>query len=339
MKRKRIQDSGNQGPTKKIRSATPLSSWLGDATSSYLTTSSEDTLTSSQQDNTTSSDLCSLCKTKLLRNPHREVRFTTLYSVGRMLGQGGYGCVYGGTRRKDGKEVAIKIIPRRESEPTLTMIGTMCRHTREVVLMHLVSESPVCENVVELLDWYELPHMVILVLERPTPCMDLFYYLMAMGGKLDQAVARVVMQQVVVAALHCDNRFVFHRDIKLENLLVNTDTLDVKLIDFGCGDLLREEPYQEFAGTAKYAPPEWFLEGEYQGDKATVWSLGVLLFAMVNGRMPFRGAFQIVNGCLRFRRGISRECKNLVRLCLMKDPCRRLDLDQILSHSWMSDLP
>ncbi|KAJ8009508.1 hypothetical protein DPEC_G00089610 [Dallia pectoralis] len=191
--------------------------------------------------------------------------------------------------------------------------------------MHLVSQPPVCENVVELLDWYELPQMVILVRERPTPCMDLFDYLMAMEGKLDQDVVRVIMQQVVVAVQLCHNRGVLHRDIKLENLLVNTDTMNVKLNDFGCGALLRDECYQEFAG-------------EYQGPEATVWSLGVLLFATVNGELPFREGSEIIQGCLHFQRGISREYKNLVRLCLMKDPDKRLNLDQILSHGWMSDL-
>ncbi|KAJ8009509.1 hypothetical protein DPEC_G00089620 [Dallia pectoralis] len=66
-------------------------------------------------------------------------------------------CVYEGTRRKDGKGVAIKFIPRSESEVYLTEHGTVYKHSLEVVLMHLVSQPPVCENVVELLDWYELP--------------------------------------------------------------------------------------------------------------------------------------------------------------------------------------
>ncbi|KAJ8009467.1 hypothetical protein DPEC_G00089180 [Dallia pectoralis] len=126
--------------------ATPLSSSFGDSTSSDQSTSSEDTPSSCKQDDFTCSELCSICKAKLERNPHREVRFNTLYSLGRMLGQGGYGVV------------AIKFIPRSESEVYLTEHGTVYKHSLEVVLMHLVSQPPVCENEVELLDWYELPH-------------------------------------------------------------------------------------------------------------------------------------------------------------------------------------
>ncbi|XP_019897218.2 serine/threonine-protein kinase pim-3-like [Esox lucius] len=329
-------DSDNLRPAKKIKVAIP-SSALDPANSSDHSASTAYTSASSEQAGSSCSDLCSLCKAKARRNPHRGVCFNSLYSVGRMLGQGGCGYVFEGTRRTDGKEVAIKYIPKCELD-YITVPGTICRHPLEVVLMLLVSQPPVCDNVVELLDWYELPKIIVLVLERPTPCMDLSDYCMAMGGKLDQAVARDIMQQVVVAMQHCQSRSVFHRDIKMENLLVQTDTMKVKLIDFGCGDLLRARSYREIAGTAEYIAPEWFLEGRYQGNEATVWSLGVLLFGMVNGKLPFREDSEIVKGCMRFNRGISKECRNLVRLCLMRDPCKRPNLEQILSHSWMSDL-
>lgn len=205
--------------------------------------------------------------------------------------------------------------------------------------MQIVSRPPVCEHVLELVDWFEQPKKFILVLERPTSCMDLYDYCEMMGGKLNEAMARVIMLQVVLAVRHCRDRGVIHRDIKVENLLVQTDTLNVKLIDFGCGDLLREKLFRDFAGekgrrlnsigvvsfgqrnvispplappppflsgTTEFSPPEWVLDGMYQGRKATIWSLGVLLFGLVNGDLPFRKEAEIIRGRLRFKRGISK---------------------------------
>ncbi|KAL7850354.1 hypothetical protein SRHO_G00197030 [Serrasalmus rhombeus] len=83
------------------------------------------------------------------------------------------------------------------------------------------------------------------------------------------------MLQVLEAACQCCRRGVLHRDIKTENLLINTDTSEVKLIDFGCGDWIRKTGYNEFAGTLEYHPLEFLLKGKYHAKPATVWSLSV----------------------------------------------------------------
>ncbi|GAA6096902.1 uncharacterized protein LOC108269550 isoform X1 [Tachysurus ichikawai] len=85
---------------------------------------------------------------------------------------------------------------------------------------------------------------------------------------------------------HCYDRGVFHCDIKAENL-INPDTLEVKLIDFGCGALLKDTTYKYYFGTDSYAPLEWLISGEYMAIPATVWSLGILLFYLLSGECPF----------------------------------------------------
>lgn len=100
-----------------------------------------------------------------------------------------------------------------------------------------------------MLEWFETPAFYILVLERPNPCMNLWEFCKMNKGPLPEAVAKKIMLQVMKAARHCCHRKVFHRDIKPENILIDPHTLDVKLIDFGCGDLLKKGHYREYAGT------------------------------------------------------------------------------------------
>ncbi|XP_062859496.1 serine/threonine-protein kinase pim-1-like [Trichomycterus rosablanca] len=182
--------------------------------------------------------------------------------------------------------------------------------------MLMVSEPPRCEHVLELLEWFDMPECYVLILERPARCMDLFEY--RRNGSLPERLAQVIMWQVVLAARHCRDRGVLHRDIKEQNLLVSFDTLEVKLIDFGCGDLLKSTPYRRFAGTILYAPPKWIEE--------------------VCGELPFWNEREIAAGHLIFKAGVSKTCRHLIRRCLAKDPNERPSLEMILEHNWFSEI-
>lgn len=114
--------------------------------------------------------------------------------------------------------------------------------------MKLVCKPPRCPYVIDLLEWFETPVSFILILERPDPCINLYMYCRCLQGKVPEAQARTIMQQVVQALRHCHDRGVFHRDIKLDNVLLNTQTFEVKLIDFGYGYVRKDTPYTEFGG-------------------------------------------------------------------------------------------
>uniref|UniRef100_A0A674AS74 non-specific serine/threonine protein kinase n=1 Tax=Salmo trutta TaxID=8032 RepID=A0A674AS74_SALTR len=174
--------------------------------------------------------------------------FESLFTLGSMLGKGGCGAVYAAMRKSDGQQVAIKYVNRGMAEPYVKLPGERSALPLEVALMQIVSRPPSCCYVLGLLDWFEEAERFILVLERPYPCMDLFDFIEELGGRVDECLARIIMIQVVLAVRHCRNRGVLHRDVKAENLLVQTDNLRVKLIDFGCGDLLRESSYRDYSG-------------------------------------------------------------------------------------------
>ncbi|XP_048117719.1 serine/threonine-protein kinase pim-1-like [Alosa alosa] len=265
-----------------------------------------------------------------------QATFTSSYSVGELLGSGGCGSVYAGIRKSDGQEVAIKYIQKTKAKKYIIMHGDGRRLPLEVALMTMVSKPSSCLNVLKLLDWFEEPLHYILVLERPSPCSDLFDFLGMFDGRLSEIQARQIMRQVVEALIHCRNCGVFHRDVKSENILVNLNDWTVKLIDFGCGDLYQNSPYCNFAGTWAYCPPEYFLNGSYEACPATTWSLGVLLFDLVCGDLPFKSRGETILNQPKFTAGLSKECHDLINWCMSTNPLDRPVLEDILTHSWLS---
>ncbi|RMC14961.1 hypothetical protein DUI87_07140 [Hirundo rustica rustica] len=224
-----------------------------------------------------------------------------LYQLGPQLGSGSFGTVFSGTRLSDGSPVALKRVPR-ESVLRWHELPDGTRVPMEIVLMEKVGSG--CQNIIQLLDWFELPDSFVLVLERPEQSQDLLELLLEQEF-LPEEAACWLFCQVLDAVQHCTACGVLHRDIKPENLLVNPETGDLKLIDFGCGTFLQEQAFTTFAGTHLYCPPEWICLGGYHGHAATIWSLGVLLYVMVCGDMPFRDDRDIVSGQLFFRLQVS----------------------------------
>lgn len=99
-----------------------------------------------------------------------------------------------------------------------------------------------------MLDWFEEENQYILILEYPQPCKDLLKFVVSNGLRMNESQARELMYQAVLGTKHCFDRGIFHRDIKLNNFLINTMMNQVKMIDFGCGDLIKSGYLGEFEG-------------------------------------------------------------------------------------------
>ncbi|XP_051780267.1 serine/threonine-protein kinase pim-2-like [Erpetoichthys calabaricus] len=179
----------------------------------------------------------------------------------------------------------------------------------EVELMRRVCRAPTCPGIIQLLDWFVGPSVVILVLERPLYCTDLQVYIKSKPGGLNESKARRIFRQVVEVMWHCQSRGVFHNDLKAENILIQRKSKQIKLIDFGCGFILQDEAYKKLRGTVQNFPPEVFRKKCYKAVPATSWSLGLLLFNMLCGDKPFASKKEILQGIFQYKRFISRGTK------------------------------
>ena len=279
-------------------------------------------------------DKCPGCVAKKLKDvfkaPPRKLPFEIAYKVGDVLGKGGFGTVYSGIRVTDGTSVAIKHVAKNKVTEWTHFLGK--KVPMELKLLHSVQNVA---GVIKLLDFYERVDSFIYIMERPSQCKDLFDFITEKKN-LEEDMARNFFRQIVETILACHSKGVIHRDIKDENILVDLVTGKLKLIDFGSGAILKEEAYTDFDGTRVYAPPEWLETGSYLGGPATVWSLGVLLFDMVCGDIPWEKDAQICNAQLIFTRRVSQECRDLITRCLNKNVQDRIDMNLILHHPWMN---
>ena len=255
--------------------------------------------------------------------------FHAQYAVKEQIGKGGFGTVYSAVRRRDGMEVAVKEVSKDER-----VVVDSTSLPLEVALMQQVQDVP---GVIRLIDYFDMQHCFYIVMER-LHSKDLFDFI-SEQGPLPEALARDLFRQLLTTVIACHQKGVVHRDIKDENILIDLSTCKIKLIDFGSGALLEKKIYHEFQGTRVYSPPEWINQRSYRPEGLTVWSLGILLYDMVCGDVPFECDAEISRAQPRWFSGLklSSEVKSLITDCLTVDPEERITLDRILTHPWLAN--
>uniref|UniRef100_G3WNI4 non-specific serine/threonine protein kinase n=1 Tax=Sarcophilus harrisii TaxID=9305 RepID=G3WNI4_SARHA len=226
--------------------------------------------------------------------------------------------------------VAIKIIDKSQLDAV-----NLEKIYREVQIMKMLDHP----HIIKLYQVMETKSMLYLVTEYAKNG-EIFDYL-ANHGRLNESEARRKFWQILSAVDYCHSRKIVHRDLKAENLLLDNN-MNIKIADFGFGNFFKSgEPLATWCGSPPYAAPEVFEGQQYEGPQLDIWSMGVVLYVLVCGALPFDGPTlpilrqRVLEGRFRIPYFMSEECEHLIRRMLVLDPSKRLTIAQIKEHKWM----
>nr|XP_028564474.1 serine/threonine-protein kinase SIK2 isoform X3 [Podarcis muralis] len=252
------------------------------------------------------------------------------YEIEGTLGKGNFAVVKLGRHRITRSEVAIKIIDKSQLDSV-----NLEKIYREVQIMKMLDHP----HIIKLYQVMETKSMLYLVTEYAKNG-EIFDYL-ANHGRLSESEARRKFWQILSAVEYCHSRKIVHRDLKAENLLLDNN-MNIKIADFGFGNFYKSgEPLTTWCGSPPYAAPEVFEGQQYEGPQLDIWSMGVVLYVLVCGALPFDGPTlpilrqRVLEGRFRIPYFMSEECEHLIRRMLVLDPSKRLTIAQIKEHKWM----
>ncbi|XP_041675405.1 serine/threonine-protein kinase par-1 isoform X8 [Drosophila eugracilis] len=264
-------------------------------------------------------------------NNHRK-KLRQRFDIIKKLGQGTYGKVQLGINKETGQEVAIKTIKKCKIEAEADLV----RIRREVQIMSSVHHP----NIIHIYEVFENREKMVLVMEFAAGG-ELYDYL-SERKVLTEEEARRIFRQVATAVYYCHKHKICHRDLKLENILLDENG-NAKIADFGLSNVFDDQRLLgTFCGSPLYASPEIVEGTPYQGPEVDCWSLGVLLYTLVYGSMPFDGSNfkrlvkQISQGDYYEPRKPSR-ASTLIRDMLTVCPRKRASIEQICSHWWVNE--
>uniref|UniRef100_UPI00358E0061 MAP/microtubule affinity-regulating kinase 3-like isoform X3 n=1 Tax=Myxine glutinosa TaxID=7769 RepID=UPI00358E0061 len=253
------------------------------------------------------------------------------YRLLKTIGKGNFAKVKLARHILTGREVAIKIIDKTQLNPT-----SLQKLFREVRIMKMLNHP----NIVKLYEVIETEKTQYLVMEYAS-AGEVFDFLVA-HGRMKEKDARAKFRQILSAVQYCHQKNIVHRDLKAENLLLDAD-MKIKIADFGfSNEFTLMNKLDTFCGSPPYAAPELFQGKKYDGPEVDVWSLGVILYTLVSGSLPFDGQNlkelreKVLRGKYRIPFYMSTDCENLLKRFLVLNPLKRGSLEQIMKDRWMN---
>ncbi|XP_077089446.1 serine/threonine-protein kinase MARK2 isoform X17 [Siphateles boraxobius] len=254
------------------------------------------------------------------------------YRLLKTIGKGNFAKVKLAKHVLTGREVAVKIIDKTQLNSS-----SLQKLFREVRIMKVLNHP----NIVKLFEVIETEKTLYLVMEYASGG-EVFDYLVA-HGRMKEKEARAKFRQIVSAVQYCHQKCIVHRDLKAENLLLDAD-MNIKIADFGfSNEFTLGNKLDTFCGSPPYAAPELFQGKKYDGPEVDVWSLGVILYTLVSGSLPFDGQNlkelreRVLRGKYRIPFYMSTDCENLLKKFLILNPTKRGSLEQqIMKDRWMN---
>ena len=261
-----------------------------------------------------------------------------IYDVKNKLGSGKFGLVKLGIHKKTGQKVAIKIMKKSNMDSSdLELVRT------EIEILKICQHP----NIIRLYNVFENADYLYIIMEY---CYggDLFSYLENRHFRVSEKRASNIIHQMATAVYYMHSYGVVHRDLKPENVLMTStdEDSDIRILDFGLSKILGpyekcDEPY----GTLTYCAPEIIVDEPYS-KPVDLWSLGVMTYLMVSGKLPFNAedeneiARQVVYDEPNYTRNpiwktISPECLDFIQKLLIKDQNKRMTIKGVLEHKWI----
>lgn len=253
------------------------------------------------------------------------------YQMSKTVGKGNFAKVKLARHVLTGVEVAIKIIDKQSLNES-----SLAKLMREVDIMKRLDHP----NIVKLFEVLDTEKTLYLVMEYANGG-EVFDFLVA-HGRMKEREARIRFRQIVSAVQYLHANLIVHRDLKAENLLLDSE-MNIKIADFGFSNHYNPgTKLGTFCGSPPYAAPELFQGKQYDGPEVDVWSLGVILYTLVSGALPFDGTNlkelreRVLRGKYRIPFYMSTECEQLLKRFLVLVPNKRSSLTDIMSDPWMN---
>ena len=277
------------------------------------------------------------------------------YKYGRLIGQGAFGKVNLGLNILTGRVVAIKSFNKLNLNSNSENMKKILYETN---LMKKLNHP----NITKILELFEDKEYILIIMEYINGG-NLFSFLKK-RRKVSEKTAKFLFKQIILGIKHIHSHNIVHRDIKLENILIDLNN-NIKICDFGIGRVLSspDQLLYDQCGTPMYIAPEILLSNKqtgYKGFPVDIWSSGIALYILLSGTLPFSFKngksisieeseqnndnnseelqFNIVNNSPKNIDNISDEARDLLKGLLNKNPNKRLTCDEILVHPWLKDV-
>ncbi|ESQ30749.1 hypothetical protein EUTSA_v10011509mg [Eutrema salsugineum] len=255
------------------------------------------------------------------------------YELGKTLGEGNSAKVKFARDIFSGQSFAVKIIDKSR----ITRLNVSFQIKREIRTLKVLKHP----NIVRIHEVLASKTKIYMVLECVTGG-DLFDRIVS-KGKLSETEGRKLFQQLIDGISYCHNKGVFHRDLKLENVLLDAKG-HIKITDFGLSALpqhLREDGLlHTTCGSPNYVAPEVLANKGYDGAASDIWSCGVILYVILTGCLPFDDTNlavlcrKIVKGDPPIPRWISPGAKTMIKRMLDPNPVTRMTIAGIKANDW-----
>ncbi|KAH3736696.1 uncharacterized protein LOC127851398 [Dreissena polymorpha] len=257
------------------------------------------------------------------------------YLLGKIVGEGSFAKVRQGLHIIAREKVAVKIVPKKA-----VLLREYVKRSvrREAVLLQKL-EHP---NIVHLFEIMETENSYYLVLEYADGGEFIKY--LSDRQRLSEDESRKYIRQMASAVDHMHMSNITHRDLKLENLLLDKD-MNIKIIDFGQSNVFYgDTSLNTQCGSPMYAAPEIFCSRKY-GSAVDIWSMGICLYAMLSGKLPFMPdppnnltlLHSLILRGVRVPDHVSDTCANLIARMLAVDVYHRITMDDLLLHPWLHE--